>query len=214
MALRKVTPWLGSSPHVHLGLECVVEADDLRARTHGGGTEIFGLSSAISLHQNLQGLFGSVIWAVRGWESYISSLMPGFLVLIKWIPLQSGILWKHWQQQENIFSSLFQHLVDQLSLPWCSHGSQKCICGFFHLNPHVLQISLLIQQEMSPWVMLMLSLGILFPTKRLHLSKYPDLRCIWIISLAAGLNIESDATHGAKRTMNLATGIAMAMWRH
>lgn len=58
---------------------------------------------------------------------------------------------------------------------------------FFYLNPHVLQISLLTQQEMSLWVMLMLlSLGILFPIKRLHLNNYPDLRCIWTMSPAAG----------------------------
>lgn len=149
----------------------------------------------------------------------MSSLMSGFFLLIKQNPLPSGILWQHWQQKENIFS-LFYHLVDQLSLPWHSHGSQKCICvSFLYLNPDVLKISLLIQQQVSPWVMLMgilfpMLMGILFPIKRLHLSKYPYLRCIWIMSLAAGPSIESATTHRAKRIMSLTTGIAMAMWRH
>lgn len=39
-----------------------------------------GLSSAISLHQNLQDLLVSIAWAIRGWESYISSVMPGFFL--------------------------------------------------------------------------------------------------------------------------------------
>lgn len=138
----------------------------------------FGLSSVISLHQNPQGLLG-------GWESYISSVIPGFFIsgqmesIPKWNPVAAltaeggeHLLIPCWSAQP------------PLKFPW---KPEMLFFFFFYLNPHVLQISLLTQQEMSLWVMLMLlSLGILFPIKRLHLNNYPDLRCIWTMSPAAG----------------------------